>query len=438
MTTSKALQVDHIRIDQLNDIAVRILGNQDLAVTCETILETLKTQTDAHAGTILFYDEIKENLNPYAWTKTTKITSALKIVEGNIFKFKFSLSHKELLVTKCINENRIFTSPNLRDFFCPALPRKVIDLIQKILGTKISIVLPILVDKKPYGVLLFTFTKFEKLSEKQLSILKFYTNLSSLAIDNSLKYEGLEKRFEIEKTTTSMLSHELKTPIAVSYNSIQYLKFFLDKNKDKLGNMEKELTEIYGDVSMSVKRMNDICNSIFSLRESDAPSMSAVHKLDLEKQLAQVLDNYERKSTDKGVTFNKSINIAKGQFFGGGVQFEQVMTILLDNALKYTNSGTIDLNVELSDQSMKCTVTDTGCGIPDSKKKDVFERFYRHRSIKNKYLHKIKGLGLGLHIAQKLVDRLGGNIKVEDNPDSQGTSFTVEIPVYKKLPTQKI
>ncbi|MBD3270335.1 sensor histidine kinase, partial [Candidatus Peregrinibacteria bacterium] len=111
-----------------------------------------------------------------------------------------------------------------------------------------------------------------------------------------------------------------------------------------------------------------------------------------------------------------------------GVQFEQIISIFLENAYKYTNKGEIIVNVKINDNSMKCSVTDTGIGISNRHKNKIFDRFTR--SKKNKK----SGLGIGLYIAKELTIKLNGNIKVKDNPKQKGSVFIIELPVYKKIP----
>jgi two-component system sensor histidine kinase CiaH len=106
--------------------------------------------------------------------------------------------------------------------------------------------------------------------------------------------------------------------------------------------------------------------------------------------------------------------------------FKQVMTILFDNASKYTSQdGKINIDVVKSKNELQLTVADNGCGISSRDKKKIFDRFYR---VDEARTHGKGGLGLGLSLAHEIVTAMKGKILVEDNKPS-GTKFIVKIKV---------
>ena len=103
----------------------------------------------------------------------------------------------------------------------------------------------------------------------------------------------------------------------------------------------------------------------------------------------------------------------------------QLMIILLDNAIKYTESqDTIELNTYLKDNKCVIEVKDTGIGISDEGLERVFERFYREDKARNR---ETGGTGLGLSIAKLIVSEHGGTIKATHNTP-KGTIFTIKLP----------
>jgi signal transduction histidine kinase len=135
---------------------------------------------------------------------------------------------------------------------------------------------------------------------------------------------------------------------------------------------------------------------------------------------------YEGRAQKKGLKFESSIKIPKkAQFTGKAIQFEQVVSTILDNAIKYTDHGKVELKISVSPKLLKAEIFDTGSGIPKKEREAIFERFNR-LSQGNK---SVQGLGLGLYMARKIIDELKGKIHVEDNPKAKtGTKFIVKIP----------
>ncbi|MBW2279008.1 MAG: ATP-binding protein, partial [Deltaproteobacteria bacterium] len=104
---------------------------------------------------------------------------------------------------------------------------------------------------------------------------------------------------------------------------------------------------------------------------------------------------------------------------------EQVLTNLLDNALKYTDAGGhIDLTIEAQDDKLEVSIVDTGRGIPPEDQARIFERFYRVDAARSRALG---GTGLGLAIVKHLVQSMGGEVRVESTP-GKGAQFSFTLP----------
>ncbi|HGK8345871.1 TPA: sensor histidine kinase, partial [Streptococcus pyogenes] len=103
---------------------------------------------------------------------------------------------------------------------------------------------------------------------------------------------------------------------------------------------------------------------------------------------------------------------------------KQLITILFDNAIKYTDkNGIIEIIVKTTDKNLLISVIDNGPGITDEEKKKIFDRFYRVDKARTR---QTGGFGLGLALAQQIVMSLKGNITVKDN-DPKGSIFEVKL-----------
>jgi signal transduction histidine kinase len=116
------------------------------------------------------------------------------------------------------------------------------------------------------------------------------------------------------------------------------------------------------------------------------------------------------------------------------LRVEQVITNLVDNAIKYTpDDGRIVVEVErASAEFLAIRVTDDGIGIPLEKRGQIFDRFYRAHGESHQ-----SGLGLGLYISRQIVELHGGTIRA-DFPTAGGSSFVVELPVGAAVPPDPV
>lgn len=398
-------------VDLFSQIVERILGNEYIHNTTKEILNTLRLLLKGFGGGLYLKDK-NDNLYLFDYSKTNFIEKLTRLIPGDIFRFSFPLKNTKALIGKCVNENRIITSDHLADFFSPIVSKIPLESIQFISGIKYIIGIPIRVKGNAIGALFAVFKK-RSLTPYEKSILQFYANLSGLAIENNLKLDEINKRYELEKETTSILSHELKTPIAIAHHSAQTILMMLEKYKNNVDKSTlKDLLKTAQDIQHGMDRLTKICTSIFNLREVENKVPGDIHLIDLKNQLAQIVYTYERKAIEKKIKFEFSFDETKEKYYGGIVQLEQIITILLDNAVKYTDKGAINLTAKFKKKKLICMVTDTGCGIPKKLRNMVFGRFYRHLN-NSKKINKSEGLGLGLYIAEKIIREIKGNIQMK-------------------------
>jgi two-component system sensor histidine kinase VicK len=106
-------------------------------------------------------------------------------------------------------------------------------------------------------------------------------------------------------------------------------------------------------------------------------------------------------------------------------RFQQVLTNLLDNAVKYSpDGGEVEARLDVTDEHVVLTVTDDGLGIPEASREDVFRRFYR---VDPEGTRGVGGSGLGLYITRQIVEALGGRVIVQPN-EPRGSRFIVTLP----------
>jgi signal transduction histidine kinase len=117
---------------------------------------------------------------------------------------------------------------------------------------------------------------------------------------------------------------------------------------------------------------------------------------------------------------------------GDKMRLQQLFTNLIDNAIKYTFQGSIQISLEKNDEMAMVKVRDTGIGIPQEEQKNIFKRFYRVDKSRSK---ENGGVGLGLSIAEWIAHAHHGKIEVNSELN-QGSTFTVYLPLQKVLTPQ--
>ena len=218
------------------------------------------------------------------------------------------------------------------------------------------------------------------------------------------------------------MSHEIRTPINV----------MLGMNEMILRESESEEIRQYAkSIERSGSYLISLINNILDISRIESGKMEIEEgKYELRQLLDEVMliaeKQAEQKSLKMNLIFDKTL---PAYLIGDVIHIKQILLNLINNAVKYTKEGQIDIKVSKNAEETKLIfeVKDTGIGIKEENLPILFDAFMRVDSKKNK---KIKGTGLGLAIAKQLAEQMDGMIWVE-SVYGKGSSFFVQLPMKK-------
>ena len=220
----------------------------------------------------------------------------------------------------------------------------------------------------------------------------------------------VEESFEKQKQFISDASHELKTPLAV-------IEANADVLSDKVGD-SKWITYIQNEV----QSMNKLVNDLLVLAKMENTRNISYQKFDLSKEVNMSVSVFESMIYEKNIKIETNIDDGIG-FYGEKEDIKQIVSILLDNAIKHTEENKkIIVNVYKDKSDIEIEVKNQGLPIPEEEKEKIFERFYRVDKARNR---SEKRYGLGLAIAKEIVEKYHGTIGV--NSKDGFTSFIVKL-----------
>ena len=228
----------------------------------------------------------------------------------------------------------------------------------------------------------------------------------------------LDQAFTQQRRFVADASHELRTPVTAIRSMIEVAL------EDSLSL--DEYHEILSEIKAESERLGSIINDLLVLARADEDQLLLDHEpVRLDLLASDVADTMEPLANERGITLLLQA-LEPATVMGDTARLIQVMMGLVDNALAYTNAGgTVTLNVEARDEVACLTVRDTGIGIGEEDKAHIFERFYRADPARSRAAG---GSGLGLSIAQWMIQAHGGTITVESQL-GQGSTFMVTLPL---------
>ncbi|MGO2244202.1 MAG: sensor histidine kinase [Pseudolactococcus laudensis] len=221
--------------------------------------------------------------------------------------------------------------------------------------------------------------------------------------------------YEKEKNFVENASHELRTPLAILQNRLELLfqkptATIIDQSE----NISQSLAE--------VRNMRMLTSNLLNLAKRDGGLKVELTTVD-QTYFEKIFENYKLLAENSEREFTSSVHL-KDRVKLDESLIKQVLTILFDNAVKYTDVGSqIDIKVEKTGQNLVITTSDTGYGISNEDKKKIFDRFYRVDKARTRQKG---GFGLGLSLAKQIIDACGGRIDVQDN-QPQGTKFMIKL-----------
>lgn len=233
----------------------------------------------------------------------------------------------------------------------------------------------------------------------------------------------LEILFAREHEFAADASHELRTPLTVLSLGVESLQ---NDDESKLSGFAQEVLR---DMQHETKYMSRLIEALLTLARGDEENKPLARaKVDLTEIAVKVCNKMRPLAAKKGLELEYAAGNAPQVFIlGDKNKMEQLLIIFIDNAIKYSESGTITVTVDADSMHAVIKVMDEGIGISESDAQKIFERFYRVDKARSRAAG---GFGLGLNIARIIVVRHGGTVSVKPR-SPHGSIFTVRLPLYR-------
>ncbi len=301
--------------------------------------------------------------------------------------------------------------------------------------------LPLIAKDEVLGVLGIYTNQAHDFGAEEIEFFTALAGQAAIAIHNAQLYEETVKANKVKDEFLSIMSHEMRTPLSVVTGYVGMLKDRL------LGEVNPRQEVALQKVFLRAGEQLDMINDVMQTTQLES-RLVAVERLpvNLQELFDQLRADYEVRGVKKDVQLVWDYRADAAPLITDRAKLKQVLQNLVNNALKFTDQGTVTISAVVRDSSfvvrrssdeirdtndeirntryVELGVTDTGVGIPKEQIQSVFEKFYQVDSSESRLY---EGVGLGLYIVKKFTELLGGQIEVESEV-GKGTTFTVRIP----------
>ncbi len=216
---------------------------------------------------------------------------------------------------------------------------------------------------------------------------------------------------------TNMVTHEMRAPLTAIRG---YASMIHENTEVNFAAREQAMR-----IDQSAERLLLIVNDLLEVARLQSGKIQIIKsETDICKLIRDVTDSLSESAREKGITLSHDLHEIICSIHTDGKRLQQILTYLIDNSIKYTESGSISIVLAISDKYVEINVKNIGMHVQDEDYKKSFAPFFR---VESEDVSKITGSGLGMWITKQLIDLLGGRVAVEPIKNT-GRNVIVSLP----------
>ncbi|MCL5958096.1 MAG: PAS domain-containing protein [Chloroflexi bacterium] len=302
-----------------------------------------------------------------------------------------------------------------------------LEILRGLRFTSVMIV-PLLTRGQVFGAIKFISAESGRhYGSADLALAQEVARRAAMSVDNARLYRDAQRAIRSRDEFLSVAAHELKTPVTSLRGFAQLTLRRLEKTHDDDPQLDRQrIHRALEVINQQSSKLSRLVSQLLDISRIEGG------KLVLYREMTDVTALVQGVAAGaRAMTHRHSIKVSvapKVEALLDPLRFEQVVTNLIDNAIKYSPSGG-EIDVELSkpeSEMVRLVVRDRGFGIPPEHRHQIFGRFYQAHADSH-----TSGVGLGLHISHQIISLHGGELRVEF-PDDGGTRFIVSVPTGRK------
>ncbi|MBN2103868.1 response regulator [bacterium] len=411
---ARLMQQERRRTRQLsliNEVSKKAASTLEIDELCHLAVDAIHSEYEHAQVLLMLLDEEKEELylqmqkGPFTKQISKKLHCPLnKGIEGK------AANTGEVVVARNIKSDKNFKA---------MIPESESELV-----------VPLSKGDNLIGVLHLVSNKLYDFDEKDISMMKTLTDQIAMAIENAQLYESEKKNAAMAQAASrakseflANMSHEIRTPM----NSIIGFSDLLLQE-----NLPEDLADFVKTIKMNGEELLYIINQILDLAKVETGRMEVdIVDFDTQELVKNVSQLIRPRVLDRGLAFQcKTVPKILPPIESDRLKIRQVLVNLLGNAVKFTEEGSVTMEIILEQKKDKkgeltAHITDTGVGIPPEKHAAIFESFTQaDASITRRF----GGTGLGLTLCNQMIELMGGKIWFESE-EGKGSTFSFTIPV---------
>lgn len=422
-------------LQKISSVITRSLDFQEVA---SFIATSIKKEMGFAAGVINFMDEDKKSIYIGAMTVDYDIKKILELLPKKPQEYRVSFNDRDNLAIKAMTSGNIEKSSLVYDVFKPAITKDQADKMQKVLSIKSAVSVPMYSENKIIGSIdFFLYTQIDKIRKVDIEVMKALTDQTGLVIKNINLYgelkdknaelkdanEHLKQLDQAKSEFLSIASHQLRTPLTGIKG---YLSMMLDGD---FGKFSSKQNTILKDVFLASDRMTKLVNVFLNVSRIESGRLKLdLQEVEISDIIKKSIEDLKSNAELKGIKLLFEDLREKQDKIKIKLDTDKIKDAflnLIDNSIKYTTKGTVNVELNCDDKNIIIKIRDTGIGLSEEEIDRLFAKFSRGNDSAK---INTDGSGLGLYIARKMIEIHGGKIWAESEGSGKGSVFQFTIP----------
>lgn len=393
--------------------------SEDVAHQAQHIAESVTREFNFVACSVLLFDEVTQTLQRIATVGDFHlITSNVLPISGNGLTVHAFNTATTIYVPDVTQDNRYLQGDS---------------------RTRTELAVPLLAGSRRIGVLDLQSPEVDAFSERARNIVDVFAEQAALALENSQLIENLDHAREVAEEASRLksmflanTSHELRTPLAIIMGSLDAIVQGFITNQEQ--------PQLLSTAHAASQRLLYLINDLLDFAKIEAGRLDLDMKAtDVLPILAEVYMFLRGRAEEKKLRLEMRLpDEPPPLIWADSSKVEQILLNVIGNAIKFTETGGITINLEIEREPLACaviTITDTGIGIALDKQPQLFQPFVQADGSSTR---RYGGTGLGLSISRRLAELMGGTLTLYSDGLGHGSRFTLRLPLAEQISLEEL
>ncbi|MFQ5493148.1 MAG: ATP-binding protein [Candidatus Dojkabacteria bacterium] len=436
-------------LESLFSLTSNVSQTLDPERVVQTAVNSIPLTSELVSIAVFSYDEHTQVLELQAVTENKVLTEVTKLVGGfeNYTINTGNPDNRSNLLYQIIKNGKQKTSNQIKDILIPLYDEKTVSAIDRLMRTNLLHLYPLRAKDQPTGVIVYFLrtkdskdensTKQKEPNGNKNQLLATYAFQISIALENALLFQKSEQTQRYlrearrrERDMVDVMGHELRTPISIVRNALLALE--MDYSKDGKVDDQKKLGRYLDMAIESTKREIRLIETLLSATKVEGNKIQlTLTKVDMKDVIHDAMEGQKENAVKKGLKINYKEPPEEHFAFVDRVRVQEVMDNFLNNSVKYTADGHVDIKIWEENDFIYIEVKDTGIGISKENQEKLGRKFFRVKELFEGKPNEVQpsGTGLGLFVTFNLIDIMRGERRLWSEK-GKGSSFIFGFPKY--------